>query len=426
MSMKQNKLGMLLLSFVIGFGLWLYVITVVSPGSKDTFYNVPVQLQGESVLEDRGLIIVSDKNPTVTLELGGNRSDLIKLDRNNITVIADLSRIYDAGEHLLTYSIAYPGSVASNAIEERSRTPGMISLNVEKLIRKEIPVNVEYSGAVPEFCIADKVNAELNHKGVIVEGPASVISQITQAMITVDIEGRTESFSESYRYSLCDKDGNAVDAQLVRTNVAEVNLTLKIQHVKEIQLRVEVIDGGGATEETTTIILGVPSIKVAGSAAALETMADVLTVGTIDLGTQLRDTTIRYPLSLPPGITNLSDLTEIPVTIQFPTLLTTTFEVTNIQIVNVPEGMEVEMLTQKLTVRVRGLRELVESMTADDIIVVVDLAGSDMGTFTVKPTITLASQFAQIGALGNYTVSVTVRAPLEGLSNDPAGTDPAA
>lgn len=422
----MKKFWMFMLSFVLACILWMYVITVVSPGSKDTFYNIPVVLQGETLLEDRGLIITSDKNQTVTLELEGNRSDLLKLDSSNITVIADLSRIYDAGTHRLTYSIAYPGSVASNAIEELSRTPGMITLTVEQLIRKEIPVNVAYTGAVPDFCIADKVNAELNYSTVLVEGPASVINQIAGAEIEVDIEGRTESFSESYRFTLCDDEGNPVDAQMVRTNVAEINLTLLIQHVKEIMLWVDVIDGGGATEETTTIIMGVPSIKVAGSAAALAAMEDVLIVGTIDLGTQLRDTTIRYPLSLPPGVTNLSDLTEIPVTVQFPALLTKTFEVMTIQVINVPEGMEAEVLTQKLTVRVRGLRELVEAMTAEDIIVTVDLADSEMGTFTVKPVVTLNKNFTQVGALGTYSVSVTVRTPLEGLSDDPAGTDPAA
>ena len=51
----KNKLISLLISVVVALGMWLYVITVVSPGSKAPFYNVPVYLEGASILEERGL-----------------------------------------------------------------------------------------------------------------------------------------------------------------------------------------------------------------------------------------------------------------------------------------------------------------------------------------------------------------------------------
>ena len=38
----KNKIGMILLSLAVSFCLWLYVITAVSPGSTDTYYNIPI------------------------------------------------------------------------------------------------------------------------------------------------------------------------------------------------------------------------------------------------------------------------------------------------------------------------------------------------------------------------------------------------
>lgn len=419
----KNKIWKLLLSFALAFALWLYVITVVSPGSKDTFYNVPVVLQGETVLESRGLIITAGGSPTVTLELGGNRSDLSKLDRSNITVIADLARIYDPGEHELSYDISYPGSVASNAIEELSRSPGTVTVTIEQLVSKEIPVIVNYSGNVPTGCIADKENAELDHKAILIEGPASVIEKITQARINVDIDGRTESFSESYRYTLCDTEGNPVDAQLVVTNVAQVNLSLLIQHVKEIPLTVNVVDGGGATKDTTSVVLQTPTIMVAGTAAALEQI-DQIELATIHLADYMRDTEITYPLNLPANLTNLTGLTHVTVSIAFPELRTATYQVTNFQVLNVPEGMEAALVTRELTVKVRGPMELVNKMTAGDILVTVDLTGESLGTFTKLAAVTLDKEFSQVGIIGTYNVSVTVLEPVEAMSDDAEGTDP--
>lgn len=416
----KNKFWKLLLSFAIAFGLWFYVISVVSPGSVDTFYNVPVILQGETVLEDRGLIITGDKNPAVTLELGGNRTDLIKLDNSNITLICDLSKIYEAGEHKLFYDISYPGSVSNDAIEVVSRSPGTVKLTVERLVEKKIPIHILYTGNVPQNCIADKENAVLNHENVIIEGPASVIEQITQATIAVNIDGRTESFSEDYRYTLCDADGNPVDAQMVRTNVAQVNLSLLIQHVKDIPLTVEVIDGGGATEETTSIVIQTPTIKVAGSASALEEL-EYIEIATIDLSYYMRDTDVTYQLSIPAGLTNLTGITDIVVSIKFPDLSTATFQATNFHLLNVPEGMEAEIVTRELTVRVRGPRELVSKMTAEDITVTVDLSGEGLGTFTKLANVSIGSEFSEVGIIGTYSVSVTVQEIVEELSDDAAG-----
>ena len=70
----KNKIWHIALSVVIAFALWVYVITTVSPESEDTFYDIPVTYQNDS-LDERGLMIVSD-TPTVTLHLKGNRSDL--------------------------------------------------------------------------------------------------------------------------------------------------------------------------------------------------------------------------------------------------------------------------------------------------------------------------------------------------------------
>ena len=75
----KNKLLAVLVSAVIAFGLWLYVITVVSPESEQTYYDIPVVLQNKDVLNERGLMIVGEA-PTVTLVLKGNRTILNELN----------------------------------------------------------------------------------------------------------------------------------------------------------------------------------------------------------------------------------------------------------------------------------------------------------------------------------------------------------
>jgi hypothetical protein len=60
--MKQ-KILYGLLALAVSFGLWLYVITVENPASETTFYNIPVVLDNESVLADRGLMVLGIRPP---------------------------------------------------------------------------------------------------------------------------------------------------------------------------------------------------------------------------------------------------------------------------------------------------------------------------------------------------------------------------
>ena len=67
--MRKSKLYSVVLSLLISFGLWLYVVNNVSQEMEATFYNIPVVLQGEPMLESYGLMNVTENIPTVTLKL---------------------------------------------------------------------------------------------------------------------------------------------------------------------------------------------------------------------------------------------------------------------------------------------------------------------------------------------------------------------
>ena len=101
----------------------------------------------------------------------------------------------------------------------------------------------------------------------------------------VILDAKRTEFTENqeyFVYLLANRAGKAVDAQLVTTDVAEVNLTLRIARVKEIALKLNVIDGGGATAQNSVITIDPPTILISGSDALLEGM-EQLELGAVDL-----------------------------------------------------------------------------------------------------------------------------------------------
>lgn len=408
--MKKNKIVSILLSIAIALGMWLYVITTVSPGWEDTIYDIPVVFEGESVLNnERNLMLTSDDNVTVDLKVSGNRSDLVKLNKSNITIKVDLTKVYDAGHHALTYTYSFPGDVPSSAITVEGKYPSTVAVTVEKKETKEVPVNITYIGSVPEGFLTDTENAVLDNPKINVQGPSSVIAQIEQARIDVSLNDRTESISESYIYTLCDAEGNPVDVEQVTTNVAEVRLDLRIQRWQELELALAVTYGGGATELTSKIDIVPGTIKVSGSEAVLDALGGKLIVGSVNLAEITDNTQMTFPIILPEGVTNLTGVTDAAVDVSFVGLATKEFTVTNIKAVNVPQGMECDLMAEVIKVTLRGPANLINTLTEEDILATVDCTGKEIGTSTMKVTITFSEEaFESIGVLGNCSVPVTL------------------
>ena len=407
--MKKSKLTSIALSLVIAFGLWLYVVTNVSQEADYTIYNVPVVMEGETVLTERNLMITSVSADDVDLTLSGNRSDLAKVSSGNTILKVDLTKIYEPGEKIaLNYNPVFPSDVPTNALTIQNRHPANIYITVEARRTKEVPVEVVWIGSTPDGFMSDRENRVLDYSSVTVVGPASVADLIEKAVIEVDLSEQKESLSQDYRYTLCDADGNPVDAELITTNVESIRLDVKIHKVKEVKLIAEVIYGGGATEKNTTVEIEPAVIRLSGGSAVLEELGDSINVGKIDLRTIEKSQEINIPITLPEAVTNLSNITEAKVNIRFTGLLVKEFEVDTIEPVNVPEGLEVEIMEKKMTVALRGTAMDLSKILPEDIIVRADFTGAVAGTSTFKATVHFADELSSIGAIRSYSVTANL------------------
>lgn len=410
----KRKVIYALLSVLIAVGLWMYVVTVVNPEFEDTFYNIPLVLENEGILLDRGLMLTSDEIPKVTLRLSGNRTDMIKLNSSNITLKADLSRIYSAGEQSLSYDIVYPGDVPSNAFEIISQTPKQITLSISEWKSKDVAVQVVFNGAVPEQYIAFKDNATLDYEKITVTGPSSVIDRIAAAKVEVSLEQQKETISQHYGYVFCDAAGNEVESDWLKVNTEQVLYTLKIQQWKDISLRVDVINGGGITKEQCVITPSLSTIRVSGSEKLLTDLGEELFLGTIDLSRVEGNTVLSFNIpTLPEGITNLSEKNTVDISVQIPAdLAVVELPVSIIRAINVPVGMSVSFSTTEKVVKLRGPQSYLNSLLSQDLEIHVDFTNADAGTatFAAKVIVVNPQIAAYVGAVGAYDVAATVTA----------------
>jgi len=407
----KRRILYILLSAAIAFAMWFYVVTTVNPESEETYYNIPVVLENEVVLHGHGLMILGEDTPKVTLRLQGNRTDLVNLNSSNITLIANLANIYEVGEQRLTYTISYPGNVPNNAIEVVSKNPQTITLTIVERKSKEVPVEVVYTGELPDGYFADTQNMTLDHQAISIVGPAQYIDQIEQAKIVVNLDGRTTSMDEKVTYTFCNAEGEPVEnIRQVEASVSEIDLHLDILRYKEIQLEIGVIPGGGLTDKNTTITLDMSTIEIAGTEETLDRFGDVLKIGEIDLAKILKDSTLEFEIKLPEGIKNLTNKSIVSVTVDIPELETKTIRVTNIVKKGLPSGMKATVITMQCSVTFRGAAGQLAKLNAEDITIRVDLTNADpnVRVYPAEVILNNPSNFSDIGVIDIDDVNVKV------------------
>lgn len=409
----KEKIIRALLSLVIAFGLWMYVVTVEDPESVQTYYNVPVIMDGSSVLENRGLMLISDSEVFLDLELSGSRTDLNQLSKDNITVLANFSGITSAGEHTIHYDISYPGSIASG-ITPLNLGDQQITVQVAEWLKKSVPVKVKFTGSVPEKYAADRQNVALDHNKVTVSGPKEVIEQITQAVITIDLNGHTDDFSQNCEIAFWDeKDQPVNDLKHVTANTATVTASVQVSMFKTIPIVVEVLPGGGLTEADISYEPDRKDLIVSGTAAALENLEQITL--TIDLSKLTDSQVLLFDIELPDGVTNVTGVPRVGVVVTIPEMAeksVTVFQ-SQYECINIPDNMEVTFLMEQFSVLVRGREHLLEKVTTENIRVIIDFSNAVEGSAHYAVTVEIVG-VDDVGAIGEYTVWASVTAAESG------------
>lgn len=424
----KSKVILLLIALVVAFSLWLYVITVVSPDSEISINHVSVQSQGEKLLlEQSNLMVVTDMSDLeVDLVLNGNRTDLIKLSRSNITITVDVSKIDRPGEHEVTYDITLPGDIPSNAVSVQTRDPDRLTLVVENRVRNpEVPFKLVYDKAQLPGNYTMKESAMEYPEFITVSGPESLMKTVAYAEAKLDLENRQESYiEETIPYVLYDKEGEEIESELL-THDGTVLVTAPINYTKELPLKLQLKAGGGATEKDALVRFFVPNgdetqeqdeeitgITVSGSKPILDGES-TLTLASIDLATVRDGDKLTFileelPLLKEEGVNNESGITEIYAIITFPQLKEREFDSMIISAEGVGESLQANLAQKRISITVRGQAELIDALSVGDITVYVDLAGVTEGKDAFPVKVRFAAGFEQLGALTREDIVVEV------------------
>lgn len=410
--MKRSKLISMAVSLLAAVCLWAYVVTVVNPDGDTVISDIPVTFSGQEVLrEDYGLIIGGEYTDLVSVHFYGKNSDLKKLEqyKDEISAVVDVSKVRSAKEYKLTYQLTLPNAVQASEVQATDRTPSVITIQVERLLRREVEVRGDFSGVeLAEGYLLESTG--FDYDTVTVEGPESVVSTIACAQVTMSRTNVDKSITEDMEYTLLDTDGNAVDTADLSVDLESIEVQLDVIKYKKVPLSVNLIDGGGATEADASVEIEPKSVTLAGDATVLDSV-NTIVLGSIDLGETENDATRSFEIKIPNEAKNVSGEETATVTIKIKNKQTKVIGATNIAFTNVPEGFEARSITQLVQATVRAPSGEASKIAANNLRVVADLSEyTQAGTYQVPVTIYIDG-YPNAGVIGDaYKIVVVLEA----------------
>ena len=410
MSDKTNKLLYIGLSLLIAVIFWFFVDSEQGHNTTQTYYNIPVEFIGETdTLPSRGLMLTTGADATVDLELRGPRTVISDLSREDITLQVDLTSITATGTFSMTYDLLLPDEIPRSSVTTERASRSTITVTIEELFDKTVPVKVSVAGEVADGYIymAERMIAEPSE--LTLSGREEDVDQVVSAQVMLDLSGATSSVNQEFDYILLDGQGNEVSGENITVSSRRIEISAPVYLVKTLELTVDFTESpGSALEDLHDWYLGVTSIEVAGEAANLEGVDDIL-LATVDLSTLLSDTEMPLEITIPAGCVNISGITSTTLTILFKdTLETRAFTVSNISAIGLSQTQNFSRMTNSVEVLLRGDAQELEQVTADDIRIVVDLTPyEDNGTYSV-PAVVLVDGHSNVGAVGTYSVACRI------------------
>ena len=404
--LRESKWVYMLLSVLLAVVFWLYVRAELDPLQSSMFYNVPVQLTGESILTRQGLTVsdLSVEEVNIRIEASASTLDSLSRNRKDFWVSLDVSKCVE-GENRLTYTLNFPTNINTENVTATDRNPEVILATVDKLYTSVYHIEFQLWGKVADGYQAGA--PAISPETVVVSGSIEQVSQVAKVVAVLEDENLDERFAGDLPLKLFNSMGEELLNLDLTLDSEYAYVVVPVVLEKAIPLTVHFQPGGGATLEDTKWEISPKTIVIAGSEGDIQDLSE-LSLGSIDLAKVVGTNVMSFPISLDPTLENVSGITTATVTVTINGLSTRTFDVENIQLSNIPNGYSVTSSTQSRTVVVRGKDEDLQNVDVSQLRIIADMSEiTTVGTYSVPVKVYLDAS-TSVGVIGDYSIVVKI------------------
>lgn len=375
--MENNRKINIVLSLVIAFCGWLYVMYNVDPTTTRTFRKVPITYSNEKDLESKGIALKSADKKSIEIKVEGHRSEVNKMDDSDIKVRADLS---DAGkgENTLQLHIKTPSKV--NIV---SKSDEKVTVNTETMDTRSVPGQVEYS--TESVSNTEPIVEEQSSDYFSVTGAKSKVKEVEYVRIPVE-EQKLTGKTHTYSVSVIPVDRSGDEVTHVKVNPTKASVAVFKGSTKSVPLNIDV--NNPENDEYLRTYSAPKKIEIKGKKEVLEKISSV-SAEPADLEKMTESGRLALKYKLPEGVFVANSSLNLGITVNVTEYQTREIEIStgSVTVKNLNSKYKPTFEDKTITVEVTDTGSTLESLTAKDFDVSVDAKGLRSGSHSLKGTV---------------------------------------
>lgn len=370
-----------IVSLVFAMLLWGYVLMMQDPVRTKTISNVSVSLEGEADLLARNLVICGNKQfDDAVIRVKTQLTQYADLNADDITATISLTGISEKG----TYEITVGAKSATGTVV--SISPSKVTIEVDTLVTRRVPVEINLTGAMPDGFWAN--GPVISRNEVEIEGAAQDVASVVNAGADIDLTGCTASINRSVLLTLYDKDGNEVSGDLFLGAVPSVSFSMEVKNMKEVPVDTASALLGADNLPTNfelvscTIVSGPSAVRLVGDAETLGRISSIA-LEPIDISGTKENLRQTFAMIVPDGVSLLDeDTVELYIEIREKSASVSFMEMP-IDVRGLGRKLNATLSAEAADIVISGRISLVNLLERNDVTLYIDLTNYAAGTHEV-------------------------------------------
>ncbi len=419
----DSKLFVKILAVVLAVALWFTLSIAVYPNVEKRISGIPlsVSLSGGAA-EGTNLIAQNSDNITVSANISGARYVIGDYTSDNLIASVDTTGVTKSGEYTLDVNVS---SANSEAIEVLSVSPKTVTLSFDFNINKVLEITsdrVDTSSLATEDGFVKDIPV-ISPSNINIEGAKTIVDSISFASVKVRdrADGLTESFTTTNtEIVLYDSEGNEISKDGLTISPESISVSVNVTKKDSAPVYVNFKNSQG---EDASGIFDSSVIVSTISPQAINVSA----IGNVE-----RDLSINLDLNLrdvSPGATATISKSAINAALSEKGLTASDGEVNTVyvnykdagfsskkitvpksavKLQNIPDNKNVSIVTDEIkNVIIYGQSEVLDNLSDDDFIAVLDLSKAELSNDTFLVTVYCPDN-KSVWAYGDYKITLSI------------------
>ena len=380
--MKNKNSTMKILALFISILLWSYVRNEVNPKIIREFKGIEVEIMNQRLLNQSDLLLLEPKEVKIAVKVSGRRSDVNSIDKKEIIAEIDLSEARE-GTQKIPVDVNVPFKVDLEDISDR-----YISFEIDKLVSVDKEVDINMSGGSKGDVIKDSL---ISPSSIKISGPSILVNKVSRVLVDINVDKIDSSDIMKLPIKVVDGKGKKIEG--IKTNTDMVEVSVSLLKSKQVPIKPSVVEG---SEETAKLSKLIPStVTIKGLEKDIKDVKEITTedINVAEVQSVQSDQNINVNLILPEGVS--VDNGKETVEIELKTNLISDVElekeilvpIEQISLENVKEGLNASLgegVEDNISLKIKGEKSIIDSLTPEDIKLSLDLNGLDEGVQPVK------------------------------------------